>query len=329
MKRDDAALVQRLIELSLTSTKSATIAGIYRRVAPGPDGCIRTVLSPVGTETGRFASSDTFLEASTNLQNLPKQMAMLDPLYDVRSCIVPRYGHMFVEADLSQAEARAVAAYANDTATLQLFDSGQDVHKVTAAAIFECEVAEVTKEQRYLGKRARHALNYGMGWSLFLDGINKDADLTGIAITAAQAKRIVASYHSMNAPLLRWWAEVWQTVQTEGYLVTQPFGRRRDFLSPFVRPTDVYAYLPQSTIADLLCWRMSEAYANDDLIRRSLRLQIHDAVLCEPRAHEAEQCVERLRRWLTCPIVINDVELTVPVDLSISETSWGTMRKVA
>ena len=329
MRRDDAALAQRLIELSLTATKSATISGIYKRVAPGPDGCIRTVLSPVGTETGRFASSDTFLEASTNLQNLPKQMAMLDPLYDVRSCIVPRYGHVFVEADYGQAEARAVAAYANDTETLALFDSGQDVHKVTAAAIFGCDVANVTKEQRYLGKRARHALNYGMGWSLFLDGINKDADLTGIAITAAQAKRIVDSYHSMNRPLLAWWQQVWDTVQQQGYLVTQPFGRRRDFLSPFVRPTDVYAYLPQSTIADLLCWRMSVAFAKDELIKRSLRLQIHDAVLCEPRAQEAEQCIERLPRWLTCPITINDVELTVPVDVSISETSWAHMQKVA
>lgn len=311
--------------LSLLSTKAATISKIYKRVRPGEDGRIRTVLSPVGTETGRFSSSDTFLEASTNLQNIPKKMAMLDPLFDVRSCMVPKAGHVFVEADLSQAEARATAAYAGDTATLALFDSGRDIHKWTAAQIFKCDEHDVTKAQRHLGKMARHALNYGMGWELFLERINKDADLTGIAITAAQAKQIVQAYHAMNEPLLAWWREVEQTVRRDGCLTTQPFGRRRDFLSPYARANDYIAYLPQSTIADLLNWRMCEAFEQDDLVRRTLLLQIHDAVLCECREDEAEELARRLGRWLVEPIMINNIKLVVPADVKVGRSNWAEM----
>lgn len=328
MRRDHADLADQLISCSLIATKSQTISGIYKRIRGGDDGRIRTVLSPVGTETGRFSSSDTFLEASTNLQNLPKKVAALDPLYDARSCMVPRAGWAFVEADLSQAEARATSAYAGDLSTLALFDSGKDIHKWTASQIFGCSASDVTKSQRHLGKMARHALNYGMGWELFLERINKDADMTGVAITARQAKQIVAAYHAMNAPLLKWWQAVWQTVQQQGYLVTQPFGRRRDFLSPYVKPTDVYAYLPQSTIADLLNWRMSVAFKEDDLIGRYLLLQIHDAVLCECPADEAQEVASRLKRWLTEPITINGISLTVPVDVSIGTDSWATMEAV-
>ena len=328
MKREDAQVAKRLIELALQCTKAATITGIYERIKPGEDGRIRTVLSPVGTETGRFASSDSFLEASTNLQNIPKKAAMLDPLFDARACIIAKPGYLLVEGDLSQAEARATSAYAGDTAALAMFDGGRDIHKWTASKIFKCAIDEVSKEQRHLGKVARHALNYGMGWSLFLDEINGDADLTGIAISAAEAKQIVDAYHADNQPLLQWWEAVWQRVQRDGYLCNA-FGRRRDFLSPYVRKTDVVAYLPQSTIADLLNWRLTALHEESLWLSPLMLLQIHDAILLEVPKEDATKAAKELQRYLTAePVEINGYKLWVPADVSVGER-WSEMEKVA
>lgn len=324
MRSEDAAAAERIIELSLSITKAGTMSGIYERVAPGNDGRIRSVLSPVGTVTGRFSHSETFLERSTNLANIPKKMVALDPLYDVRRCMVPRAGHAFVEADLGQAEARYTCAYAGDVATLARFASGEDVHRYTASLIFKCAPEAVTKPQRYLGKMARHALNYGMGWSLFLERINKDADLSGIAITAAQAKEIVDGYRAANPQLLAWWDEVWAKVQRDGCLVNA-FGRRIDFLSPYVQRTDAIAYLPQSGIADLMNWRISVAYEKYPMLRRSMLLQIHDALLCEVPVADVPECARQLRECLEVPMEINGITLTVPADVHWSTDSWGAL----
>src|SRR5687767_8908124 len=79
VKAANAPIAQRIITLALQATKTGTMRGIYERIAPAADGRIRSVLSPVGTETGRFSHSESFLEESTNLGNMPKKTAMLDP----------------------------------------------------------------------------------------------------------------------------------------------------------------------------------------------------------------------------------------------------------
>lgn len=322
MKAADAPTAHRIITLALAATKAKTMMDIYERIRPGSDGRIRSVVSPVGTETGRFSHSESFLEASTNLGNMPKKTAMLNPLYNVRRALRAADGHVLIEADLSQAEARVTSAYACDDETLAVFDSGADIHKWTAGRIFGVDPDAVTKQQRHLGKMARHALNYGMGWKLFLERINKDADLTGIAISAAEAKRIVEEYHSSSPKLLAWWKAVWEEAQRRGYLVN-PYGRRRDFLSPYVRPTDVYAYLPQSTIADHLNEGLVEAYAAD----LPIALQIHDAVLLEVPSASAASAAQLLHDCLSFPVQIGGYSLTIPVDVSVGER-WSEMEAV-
>ena len=326
MRREDVYTAKRIIELALQNTKAATIASQYKRIKPGSDGRIRTVLSPVGTETSRLASSDSFLEESTNLQNISNKVGMLDTLFEVRAAIIAKPGHLLVEADMSQAEARCTSAFCKDKAALEMFDSGRDIHKWTASKIFHCQPDEVTKEQRHLGKVARHALNYGMGWALFLDEINGDADLTGIAISAAEAKAIVSAYHADNQCLLTWWEEVWQEVLASGYLVN-PFGRRRDFLSPYVRKTDVVAYKPQSTIADLLCNRMSDLYEQSPLGDYML-LQVHDSLVLEVPAAEAKDAAIELREWISAETVdIDGYQLRIPAEAKIGER-WSELEKV-
>src|SRR2546422_314206 len=109
-----------LVRLMLRHAKLDTMREIYERLAPGNDGAVRAVFNPAGTYTGRFSASSAFyVLASTNLQNLPAAESARDPLYRVRECCIPRVGHVFLYADLSQAEARVVACLSKDEALLE------------------------------------------------------------------------------------------------------------------------------------------------------------------------------------------------------------------
>jgi len=294
-------------------------------------------------ETGRFGSSETWLEpASTNLQNLPLKQAMASPLYDVRRCIVPDEGEVFLYADLSQAEARVVAALCGDRALLERWqDADFDVHTWTAAHIFGKAEADVTKQERFLGKVARHALNYGMGWATFQRGVNADADVTGVSLSAVEGKRIVAAYHQLHPTVERWWQQVASVLDARGRL-SSVFGRVRTFYGRR-RAThwldDVHkeaiAFEPQSTVADLLNRGLLRYWQQWDRDGPrggcgQLQAQVHDAVLVGARLgqygdnYKIEAAV--LKRCLEEEIVVNGTHLTVPCEIEVCEMSWAEGR---
>src|SRR2546422_11508688 len=142
-----------LVRLMLRHAKLDTMREIYERLAPGTDGMVRTVFNPAGTYTGRFSASGAFYwPQSTNLQNLPAAEASRDALYRVRECIVPKTGHVFLYADLSQAEARVVACLSEDTELLERWkDPEWDSHRWTGAKIFGKDERDVTAAERDLG----------------------------------------------------------------------------------------------------------------------------------------------------------------------------------
>lgn len=327
MRSADAPLAKEIITKLLRLAKLQSMQEIYGRVTPGPDGRIRTNLSPVATITGRLGSSETFLEVSTNLQNIPKKTAMLDPLFDVRSVMTPDARKILIESDLSQAEARATSAFARDEATLEIFASGQDIHKITAAKIFGCTVEEVSKQRRHLGKMARHALNYGMGWRRFQEAINSDADLTGISISAREAKGIVEAYHRENPALTRWWGEVEEAIHRRGYLMN-PFGRKLTLIDQ-ADLNSAIAFLPQSTVADHVNMRLRVIYDTLDPDPLEVLLQIHDAVLAQAPMISWRRAATALRAAMEAPIQIGGISLLIPADVSASSSSWGEMRGVA
>lgn len=319
--------------------KAETMRSIFARLAPDASGHIHTWYNIAGTETGRLSSSETWLEeASTNLQNLPLRQAARSPLYDVRRCIVPDVGEVFLYADLSQAEARVVAALSGDRELLERWSDGNafDVHRWTAAHIFSKAESEITDNERYLGKVARHALNYGMGWARFMQEVNGDADITGVSIVASEAKRIVSSYHRLHPNLERWWRQVAGLVDAQRWLNTG-FGRRRTFFGR--RATERYldethkeaiAFEPQSTVADLLNRGMLRYWNERD--RKGwgrLQAQVHDAVLVGVKTARAAIEAKVLPRLLEEEIEVNKIRLTIPCEVSIGRVSWAALEEAA
>lgn len=289
---------------------------------------------------------------NTNLQNLAAKQAARSSLYDVRRCVVPDASEVFLYADLSQAEARVVAALSNDRELLERWeDPCFDIHRWTAAHIFAKDLSDVTKDERILGKTARHALNYALGWAAFLRKVNGDADITGVAIDAATAKRIVAGYHRLHPHLELWWRRVGSLLDAQGWLSTV-FGRRRTFfgrreIERWLDAThrEAIAFEPQATVADLLNRGLLRYWQQHDLdgCRGDLpdewtgplgggRLlaQVHDAVLVSCPAALAEHEAAALVACLEEEIEVAGIRLTIPVDVKMSSANWSetTMRKV-
>jgi DNA polymerase I-like protein with 3'-5' exonuclease and polymerase domains len=325
-KSDEATgLIRSLLRLGKLDTICATL----ERVKPGPDGRIRTVYNPAGTVTGRFASSETFLTPSTNLSNLPKREAT-EAMFDVKACFVPDAGDVFVEADLSGAEAWVTAACAGDHALLERLRAGLDIHKWTAAGIFSRPIEAVTPTDRHLGKVARHALNYGMQWQTFQREVNFSADRTGVAISARQAKAICDGYHALHPRLRVWWQAVLDEIVCRGTLTTT-FGRRRTFYGrgrgEFLSEThrSAIAQEPQSTIADLLNRGLMRWWRQHDGRAGRLVAQVYDSVLIQCARSRAPLVAQLVRRCLTETISVRGVTLTIPVDVKILD-SWAAAK---
>lgn len=337
MRRADAAIARETLTLLLRKAKAGTVKSIYERMAPGPDGRLRYVLQPAATDTGRMACSDTFLEASTNVQNLPNKIAALDPLYVVRDIVVPAPGRMLGEADYSQAEARVAAWMAQDPLAIYQYENDVDRYVVLACEIYGKPASAIKKPERFVGKMGQLAFQYGVGWQTFQEQVNADADITGVTISAAVAKRAESAFRAMHPRYVAWWDEVFAEVVDRGHL-RNPFGRRRDFLSPLradkgsrdALRRQAVAFLPQSTIADLLNSRLVELYRLHDPHDLRLLLQVHDAILfdCEPRRYrEVARIVKRVLEDHT--LTIAGRELKVPCEIEMSLTSWAAKRKIA
>jgi DNA polymerase I len=324
---------------ALRFAKLSTMREIYERLEPDSTGRVHTVFNIAGAYTGRFSSSGAFyVPHSTNLQNLPAQEAARDPLFRVRDCFVPESGCVFVYADLSQAEARVSAALSGDIDLLDRWsDPRWDAHRWTASQIFNKPEALITEAERFLGKKCRHALNYGMGYNKFWREVNDVADLTGVSISQTQAKEIVKGYHALHPNLDEvWWNRVQQQVQTHGYMEAQHCGWRANFWPRYDEQGVIdaetlraaIAWEPQHTIVHLLNEGMLEIYAREREYGHKLLLQGHDSVLLSVPKMRWRAVARLCRTVLERPMIINGYNLLVPVDVSMSETNWSALKKV-
>lgn len=265
-----------------------------------------------GTETGRLSSRENIYGRGTNLQNIPRGDI-------VRSIFIPDSGFIFINADLSQAEARAVAYLAREERLQNLFsDSKQDIHKRNAAMVFSKRVEEVTGEERQLAKTLVHAANYGIGARKFSKHIGK---------SEAEARELLNQYYALYPSIKRWHMEVEDRIGKTRILRT-PLGRARMFFGRWgpdlVR--EAIAYVPQSTVSDII--NMGIVEASDNLPPQwELLLQVHDSILMQvPEGTAMEQVVRFIRHYFEFPVEIEGRQMVIPVDIKWGY-NWAKMEK--
>jgi len=157
--------------------------------------------------TGRLASSDP------NLQNIPIKTV---EGRKVREAFIAPQGYKIISADYSQIELRIMAHLSKDKRLIEAFKNNEDIHRITAAEIFDIKIDKVSNEQR------RHAkvINFGLIYGMSTFGLAKSLNIERTA-----AKNYIDRYFSQY-PLVRQYMEnTKQTAKENGYIETF-FGRR-------------------------------------------------------------------------------------------------------
>lgn len=274
------------------------------------DHRMRCSYSPT-TTTGRFKSSKNPFRSGTNLQNIPRDKR-------IRAMFIPDSGNVLIECDLEQAELRAVAYLANEPNLIHLLEEdGVDIHVEMAKGIFQKD--EISKEERQLGKRIVHAGNY----LISARGLVRACRIEmGLDIKESHAKGLLRNYF-LQFPMIKLWHKEIETTlgRCQRTLVT-PFGRERQFFERwgaelFRKAT---AYLPQSTIADLLNKIMLKWEADHTI--GCLLLQLHDAFYIQVQDGWMENALMELKETFKFPLTIRDREVIIPVSFKVSRC-WG------
>jgi DNA polymerase I-like protein with 3'-5' exonuclease and polymerase domains len=173
--------VAKLLEYR-TVQKALTSYGenILNEINP-TTGRIHADFRQIGAPTGRFACTNP------NVQQVPHAI-------EYRRCFRAPEGRKLVISDYSQIELRILADFTNDQGFVDAFNSGADLHRVTAAQVFGVKLEDVTSEQRSFAKRLNFGVVYGIGAQRF-------ATMTGLSQTEAEdiLRRYFATYRQLDA----------------------------------------------------------------------------------------------------------------------------------
>lgn len=269
---------------------------------------------------GRWSSSKSIIMpyGSGNLQNIP---------YQARKIYTAPKGMVILQADYKQAEAVVVAYLINDARLKKLFqdsfgqskqacdDNDWDIHKITASMMFGVPTAKVDKEQRNKGKKTRHAKNYSMGPKTLADNIG---------VTLAEGRALSDAFDASCPQLKLWQESIKRGLQTNRTLVNL-LGRKHTFMERYGDRLyrSAYAYIPQSTVGDLLNTAIHKLYhTHGDWL--TVYLQLHDAIYILVDEDLLAKAVQTLRKTMLMPLKHKDETFTIDVDFSCGK-SWGEL----
>lgn len=290
------------------------LIGTYTEALPElvyPDGRLRTSYNQAVTVTGRLSSSDP------NLQNIPIRSAMGQ---EIRSAFVPRSSEFtFLSADYSQIELRLMAHFSQDEHLIKAFVEGEDVHRSTAARIYNVAPEEVTPLQRSHAKTANFGIIYGISAYGLSQRLNIDP---------SEASALISSYFE-NYPAVRaYMDECVQKARKLGYTETL-LGRRRYLPDINSRSATVRQFAErnavnapiQGTAADLIKVAMIriDAKMRERNMKSRMIMQVHDELNFDAYLPEVDE-LRALVHQEMCQAIPN---LRVPLEVEIGVgSSW-------
>ena len=309
----DASVLQELAEAGhelpvllmeyreLSKLESTYIDALPALVNPHT-GRLHTSYNQTVAATGRLSSSDP------NLQNIPIRRELGR---DIRRGFIPQAGWILLAADYSQIELRLLAHLSNDPAFVEAFRSGGDIHRQTAALIFDVPVAEVTSEMRSRAKTINFATIYGQG---------PHALSRQLKIAHAEAKEFIERYFERFQRVREYLDSMVEYARKHGYVETI-FKRRRYIPELRDRNFNIRAFGErtaanspiQGSAADLI--KIAMIRIRDRLLAEGLRgrmlLQVHDELVLEVPDDEVERVTEVVKyemehaATLSVPLIVD------------------------
>ena len=152
-------------------------------------------LNYCGAHTGRWSGKEKI-----NLQNLPSR----DPKKKaLKNSITAPPGHVVINCDSSQIEARVVAWMAGQNDLLEAFRNKQDVYRRMGSVIYYKPQAHITKEERFLAKTVVLGCGFGTGWKKLQSELNA----SGVKLPDDECKRIIRVYRESNYEIVNLWGQ--------------------------------------------------------------------------------------------------------------------------
>lgn len=274
----DYPIVSTILEYrQLTKLKSTYADGLLKFI--GNDERIHCHFNQTITQTGRISCTDP------NLQNIPIRMELGR---EIRKAFVPKDGCIFIDADYSQIELRILAHMSGDDNLIAAYNSGDDIHKITASQVFHIPLNEVTKEQRSNAK----AVNFGIIYGISSFGLSQD-----LSITRKEAKEYIEQYFEAYPTIKNYIDGLVASAKKKGYSVTM-FDRRRtipelassNFMQRSFGERIAMNSPIQGTAADIIKIAMiNVSKALQDMnLKSKLILQVHDELLIETYEDEVD-----------------------------------------
>jgi len=316
----DASVLQQLAEqghalpaLLMEYRELSKLEGTYLDALPAlvhpGDGRIHTSFNQTVASTGRLSSSDP------NLQNIPIRRELGR---DIRRGFIPRPGWKLIAADYSQIELRLLAHLSADTAFVNAFRAGGDIHRQTASIIFDVPIEQVTSDMRARAKTINFATIYGQG---------ANALSRQLRIEPAEAKRFISEYFERFRGIRLYLDSMVEFARENGYVQTL-FGRRRYITELRDRNFSVRQFGErtatnspiQGSAADLI--KIAMIRIHDSLrtsgARSIMILQVHDELVFEAPTDEVASLRELVSHEME-----HAAELFVPlvVDIGVGD-NW-------
>ncbi len=297
-------IVEKILEFRTMSKLKSTYADTLPEAIFAPTGRVHTTYNQAVTATGRLQSQNP------NLQNIPIRTDMGQ---EIRRAFVTRGpGWRLLVADYSQIELRIIAAMSGDTAMLDAFTSGADIHAATAARVYGIALAEVSPEMR----RKAKMVNFGIIYGISAFGLSQR-----LRIPRTEAAEIIKQYSKKYPGIQNHINSTIEFAKENGYVETLT-GRRRylrdiDSANATVRGAAERNAINapiQGTAADMI--KIAMASIQKEIAERNLKsrmlLQVHDELVFDlhiPEETELRALVDEKMR--------NAISLKVPILVEI------------
>jgi DNA polymerase-1 len=268
-------------------------------------GRIHTSYHQAVAATGRLSSTDP------NLQNIPIRT---EEGRRIRKAFVAPEGHVLLAADYSQIELRIMAHLSADKGLLGAFEKEQDVHRATAAEVFETSLEDVTAEQR----RSAKAINFGLMYGMSAFGLAKQ-----LGISRGEAQDYVDLYFERYPGVKKYMDDIRSKASAKGYVETV-FGRRLYLPEISARNAQRRQYAERSAInapmqgtaADIIKRAMIEVHAWLEEERPGARMimQVHDELVFEVEQDNADAVAKDVTRLMNSAA---DLRAPLKVDVGV------------
>ena len=314
--------VQSLVAARLGNKSTLEETRTQRFIDIAKRGTLPVPVKYYAAHTGRWGGS-----AKINMQNLPSRGPNGKKL---KNSIIAPDGYKLIDADSAQIEARVLSWLAGQDDLTEAFANGEDVYKKMASRIYSVDEADISKDQRFVGKTTILGAGYGMGAVRFQDQLKS----FGFDMELDEARRVIQIYRDSNWKIAHLWREAQNmlinlsrednaTLGLSGVLEVSPgevgvklpsgmYLRYNDLEAEQDERGIQFTYATRrgrtkiygGKVIENVCQAIARCIIGEQMLKIAKQyrivLTVHDSVVCcvpEESVSEAQSYIEKCMRW--------------------------------